>query len=147
MKNALQVNEPSNSDQSSQRAFGAQPERSRRGVASVLSHASTMGTGSPVTPWADARAPLADFISADRPEADEADADSELTFKPSVFFFRDALRDCETLADAVGIGMQAILELEHHKAWVLENFDVEIPLRHILSTEVEAKGLARYTIK
>lgn len=43
-----------------------------------------------------------------------------VTYKPSVFYFRKALREAVTLAKAVAIGMALCRELEQLKAWVRE---------------------------
>jgi hypothetical protein len=60
--------------------------------------------------------------------------------KPSAFYFRKALREAETLADAQEIGNQIIRELEMHKKFIAA-LGHEPPCQFILSTEAEGRGL------
>lgn len=41
-------------------------------------------------------------------------------FRPGVFYFRQGLREAETLGRAVGMGLAICTELERLKAWIIE---------------------------
>lgn len=70
----------------------------------------------------------------------KADTNRPLSYKPSVFFFRDAIDNAATLDDSKTYGRQAVRELEFLKAWA-RSLGLRPPSRYILSTEVEAKGI------
>lgn len=61
------------------------------------------------------------------------------TYKPSAFYFRKALRESKTRAEAVEIGLTAVLELEQLKAWVREQGLIP-PKSYILPAEIRDKG-------
>ena len=61
------------------------------------------------------------------------------TYKPSAFYFRSELRGAKTRAEAVEIGLRAVLELEQLKAWVREQ-GLRPPKLHIPASEAEDKG-------
>lgn len=66
------------------------------------------------------------------------------SYKPSAFYFREALRSARTKREAIDYGMQAVRELEWLKQWIRERGFIP-PRRFILSTEAEAKGLIPQT--
>ena len=63
----------------------------------------------------------------------------ELHYKPSAFFFRQALRESKTRAQAVRVAMQVVRELEALKAFIRSQGMIP-PKRFVLRSEVEAKG-------
>lgn len=63
-----------------------------------------------------------------------------LSYRPSAYYFREALRDSHTVEDAVEVGMQVVREPEELKAWVREQGLIP-PRRHIMNAEAEAKQL------
>lgn len=60
-------------------------------------------------------------------------------YRPSAYYFRRALAEAKTLAEARRIGRTAILELEELKAWVRSQGMIP-PKNHILDAEVKDKG-------
>lgn len=61
------------------------------------------------------------------------------SYCPSAYYFRKALAEAKTLAEARRIGRTAILELEELKAWVRSQGMIP-PKNHILDAEVRDKG-------
>lgn len=59
--------------------------------------------------------------------------------KPTEGYFRRALIAAETRADAIGVGLHAIREMEHMRQYA-EEAGFEIPPRFIWSTEADDKG-------
>jgi hypothetical protein len=70
------------------------------------------------------------------------EVDGCLSYKPSGYYFRKALREAKTKEDAVEIGLQAVREMEHLKKVMRENHGIIPPRRFILSSEAKAKKLA-----
>lgn len=68
----------------------------------------------------------------------QAEAQRLPIHKPSTFYFRQALRETEEITDAVGIGMQAVRELEHTQEWI-RDLGLVPPTRFILGTELADK--------
>lgn len=60
------------------------------------------------------------------------------SYKPSVYYFRAALRSAETKADAIEVGLHAVAELEQLKEWVRARGLVP-PKWHITQTEIDEK--------
>jgi hypothetical protein len=65
---------------------------------------------------------------------------SQSSYKPSVWYFRAALRAAKSQEQAVAVGMQAVRELEMLKGWVRQQGMIP-PKRYILSTELADRGL------
>lgn len=63
------------------------------------------------------------------------------SYKPSVFYFRSALRNCEDLDTAVEVGLVVCAELERLKAWVRDQ-GMTPPRWVVLKVEAEDKGLS-----
>lgn len=71
-------------------------------------------------------------------------APNEVSYRPSAYYFRKALRESATVADARVIGLQAVRELEALKEWVRGQGMIP-PRRFILNTEAEDKQLLEFT--
>lgn len=67
--------------------------------------------------------------------------DKPLSYRPSAYYFRKALSEAKTVADARAIGFQAVRELEMLKAWVREQGLIP-PRQHITAQEAQDKALA-----
>ena len=76
------------------------------------------------------------------PQADNWRMENITNFKPSAFFFRQALRRAKDLPDAVAIGMTLVLELEAHKEFIRSLGHVP-PKRFLTVAEVSEKDWAR----
>lgn len=63
-----------------------------------------------------------------------------LYYRPSSFYFRQALREAATIDEAVAVGMRMALELEQLKEFCRENGLIP-PRRYVLDTEAEEKQL------
>lgn len=63
------------------------------------------------------------------------------TYKPSAYYFREALREARTKANAVEVGMQAVREIENLKEQMRE-VGIEPQPQHIMSNEIEAKDFS-----
>ena len=64
---------------------------------------------------------------------------AQLTYKPSSFYFRQALRTATSKAEAVEVGLTVVAELESLKAWVREQGYIP-PKTYLLSVEADEKG-------
>lgn len=62
-----------------------------------------------------------------------------INYKPSAFYYRQALDEAETIEDAKRIGRNIIRELEHHKEFIREKGLIP-PKKFIIRAEAEAKG-------
>jgi hypothetical protein len=62
------------------------------------------------------------------------------SYRPSSFYYRDAIRRAQSLEECQTLALQAVKEIEHLKEWARE-LGLVPPRRFILSTEVEDKGL------
>jgi hypothetical protein len=62
--------------------------------------------------------------------------------KPSVFYFRRALRDAATRTEAIAVGLVAVRELEALQGWIREQ-GLQLPQFWALESEVRDKGLER----
>lgn len=63
------------------------------------------------------------------------------SYKPSVGYFRRALRDADTVEEVRAVGLLAVRELENLKDWVRSTGETP-PKRFVLLTEAKDKGLA-----
>lgn len=57
-----------------------------------------------------------------------------VSYKPSAWYFRAAIRNAKTLTEAREAGMVAVLELEELKAWIRE-LGLVPPKRFVLRAE------------
>lgn len=71
-------------------------------------------------------------MSRDNPEC--------LSYRPSAYYFRKALRKAKSVEDAREVGFQAVLEMEALKEWVRERGLIP-PRRFILREEAEDKHI------
>jgi hypothetical protein len=65
--------------------------------------------------------------------------DEIVSYKPSAFYWRDALRNSKSWAEAVEIGMQLVMELEHQKEFI-RSFDLIPPKVFVPAAEAREKG-------
>lgn len=63
------------------------------------------------------------------------------TFKPSAFYFRRGLRAARTVDEAIAVGLVAVRELEHLKAWA-RSLGLEPPKMYVMADEALEKGWA-----
>lgn len=63
-----------------------------------------------------------------------------INYKPSVYYFRRALRGAATKKEAIDVGLTVVAELENLKAWVRSECGVIPPKRFVLACEAKAKG-------
>lgn len=71
-------------------------------------------------------------MSRDNPEC--------LSYRPSAFYFRTALRETQSLEEAKDIGFQLIRELEFQKEFARANGLIP-PRKYVLEEEIDAKQL------
>lgn len=69
------------------------------------------------------------------------DTSSMLSYKPSVFYFRTALRDAKDLESAKEAGLLVCAELDELKAWIRE-CGMTPPHFNATTAEAKAKGWA-----
>jgi hypothetical protein len=62
-----------------------------------------------------------------------------MSYKPSAFYYRKAIREANTLKEAQDAGCLVVLELEQLKEWVRERGLIP-PKMHITREEAEDKG-------
>jgi hypothetical protein len=65
-----------------------------------------------------------------------------VAYKPSAYYYRTALRNADTKADAQDVGYAAVSELEHLKEWVREQGMIP-PKWNVLAEEARDKGWDR----
>jgi len=65
--------------------------------------------------------------------------DGTVSYKPSAWYYRKAIRSARTIEQASEAGLVAVLELEELKAWIREQGLIP-PKRFVLRSEAEAKG-------
>ena len=65
----------------------------------------------------------------------------ELHYRPSAFYFRRALRESRTRAQAVNVAMQLVRELEYLKEFVRSQGLIP-PKRYVMASEATEKGWA-----
>lgn len=70
-------------------------------------------------------------------ESDGTDYGS-LSYRPSAYYFRAALRSAKSREEAIEVGLHAVRELEMLKAWVRE-LGYEPPRQHVMQAEIVAK--------
>lgn len=64
---------------------------------------------------------------------------SPLSYKPSAYNYRQALRGVTSKTEAVEIGLRLVRELEAHKAWIRAQGFIP-PKFYITQSEARAKG-------
>ena len=64
----------------------------------------------------------------------------EISYKPSAFYFRSAIRAARSIQEVKAHALHAVRELEALKEWVREQGMIP-PRRFILDTEARDKGL------
>lgn len=67
------------------------------------------------------------------------ESDVVVSFKPSAFYFREALRECESLDESLEVGLALCRELEELKRFIRELGEIP-PKRFIMQSECDAKG-------
>lgn len=62
-------------------------------------------------------------------------------YMPSQWFFRQAIRDAETIEELREIAMRTVLELEHLREWCEAVAEVIPPKRFVLNSEAAVKRM------
>lgn len=67
------------------------------------------------------------------------EADQFPSYKPSAWYFREALRNAQTRDEALEVGLQVVLEVEALKEWIRDRGMIP-PKSFIMESEAREKG-------
>lgn len=68
-----------------------------------------------------------------------APSEELFSYKPSAWYFREALRNARTREEAMEVGLQVVLEVEMLKEFIRDNGMIP-PKSYILESEADDKG-------
>jgi hypothetical protein len=70
---------------------------------------------------------------------DEIQEPGVADYRPSVFYFRRAIRDSYQMEELREIAMHIVRELENVRAWMLAEFEITGPKKWVMRSEMQAK--------
>jgi hypothetical protein len=73
------------------------------------------------------------------PKTDNNAMEKPLSYKPSAYYFRTALRGATSTEEAVRIGLQLVSELELQKQWIRDHGLIP-PKWNVMRSESDGKG-------